>query len=224
MHYVIQRTAVKPALRGAWDDPIWASAPILAVDQFHSRGSGHHPVTRAKLLYDAEGLYVIFDVQDRYVQCVNTQPQSSVCQDSCVEFFVQPRPPGAYFNFEINCGGTPLVHYMEDWQRIPGRGFKKFTPLPAALLDSLRIYHSLPQRIQPERPEPVHWRIEYVIPFKLFEHYLGPLGNPAGQVWRANLYKCADKTSHPHWASWSPITGELNFHQPQYFGTLEFAA
>ncbi|MCD6337129.1 MAG: hypothetical protein J7M01_02720, partial [Candidatus Marinimicrobia bacterium] len=36
-----------------------------------------------------------------------------------------------------------------------------------------------------------------------------------------NLYKCGDKTSHPHWASWSPID-KLNFHQPKHFGEFVF--
>ena len=45
----------------------------------------------------------------------------------------------------------------------------------------------------------------------------------SGQVWRANLYKCGDQTSHPHWASWAPIGEALNFHQPGFFGGLDLA-
>ena len=41
------------------------------------------------------------------------------------------------------------------------------------------------------------------------------------QAWRGNLYKCGDRTSHPHWAAWSPVD-ELNFHLPRCFGTLRF--
>ena len=44
-----------------------------------------------------------------------------------------------------------------------------------------------------------------------------------GVTWRANFYKCADHTSHPHWLSWSVIgSGKFEFHVPEYFGTLEF--
>ncbi len=256
MEYTIFRAVTPPRLTGGWDDSIWATVPALHVDRFHPRGSDHRPMVRAKLLYDAgrgkrrldkagppaggaSGLYIIFDVRDRYVQCLQTQPQSMVCRDSCVEFFVEPRPGAGYFNFEINCGGTPLVHYNTPGgagaargradapvgcpQDLGSEGGKRITPVSADLLGQLRIYHSLPQLVQPERPEAVNWRIEYFIPLALFERYLGPFGDLAGQTWRGNFCKCADRTSHPHWATWAPIGTELDFHQPRYFGTLRFA-
>ena len=40
--------------------------------------------------------------------------------------------------------------------------------------------------------------------------------------WRGNAFKCADETSHPHWASWAPIGEALNFHAPGWFGDLDF--
>ena len=56
----------------------------------------------------------------------------------------------------------------------------------------------------------------------LLEAYVGPIGDLSGQTWRANLYKCADHTSHPNWASWSPIQ-RLSFHLPEFFGELALA-
>ena len=52
------------------------------------------------------------------------------------------------------------------------------------------------------------------------EQYVGRLCNLPGQTWRGNFYKCADRSSHPHWASWSPLGEPLNFHTPQFFGPL----
>ena len=81
----------------------------------------------------------------------------------------------------------------------------------------------MPDRVDPEIAEAVQWRVEYGIPFDLFEAYIGNrLDFRKTATWRGNFYKCGDKTSHPHWASWSPIGEELNFHCPQYFGVLEF--
>jgi hypothetical protein len=37
------------------------------------------------------------------------------------------------------------------------------------------------------------------------------------------LYKCADQTSHPHWAAWSAVN-TLNFHVPDCFGAVQFMA
>jgi hypothetical protein len=46
-----------------------------------------------------------------------------------------------------------------------------------------------------------------------------------GVKWRANLYKCADATSHPHWLTWSKVDyNRPNFHLPDYFGELEFGS
>ena len=55
------------------------------------------------------------------------------------------------------------------------------------------------------------------------EPYIGTIGDVRGQTWRGNFYKCGDHTSHPHWASWSPIGEQLDFHQPEFFGELRFA-
>ena len=50
------------------------------------------------------------------------------------------------------------------------------------------------------------------------------MGYAAGQLPRefyANLYKCGDKTAHPHFLSWAPIQEvEPAFHRPQFFGTF----
>jgi len=61
------------------------------------------------------------------------------------------------------------------------------------------------------------------VPRAFFEHYTGALGEWSGQTWRANFYKCADDSSHPHWMSWNPVGDPLSFHRPERFGVLELA-
>jgi hypothetical protein len=222
VEYLIKRAATTPELRGLWDGPAWKAAGIVDVALFHTRSTDHHPVTRAKALYDDRGLYVLFDVADRYVRCVTTTYNGSVCQDSCVEFFVEPKKDRGYFNFEINCGGTLLLYFIEDATRT-AQGFKKYTPVPWEAAQDVRIYHSMPATVPEEIATPVKWQIEYAIPLALFERFLGSLGRLPGQTWRANFYKCADKTSHPHWASWAPIGEPLSFHKPECFAPIRFA-
>ncbi|HIJ73264.1 MAG TPA: carbohydrate-binding family 9-like protein [Candidatus Hydrogenedentes bacterium] len=219
--YSMHRTERKPALEGDWDGPVWQKADTLSVDNARPESSDHHPTTRAKLLYDADCLYVLFDVADRYVRCTHTRYQDPVCQDSCVEFFVRPKPDKGYFNFEVNCGGTLLLYYIED-PTPTAQGFAKFAQVSPELGRRIPIYHSMPDVVDPEIPAPTAWRIEYAIPLELLEHYVGTLGNLPGQQWRANFYKCADLSSHPHWISWAPFAGELNFHQPEYFSPIRF--
>ena len=220
MRYIVRPARTRPAGKGEWDGSAWGQADVLELAYFRPESSDHRPRTRAKLLYDHEGIYGIFRVEDRYVRCAGTAYMSPVCRDSCVEFFVQPEPGGGYFNFEFNCGGGFLCSYITDPERVPG-GFKSFTPLPEEDGRAMTIYHSIPGTVEPEIPGPVTWTIEFFIPFSLMEKYAGPAIEVSGREWRANFYKCADATSHPHWASWSPIAAR-NFHLPGCFGIIEF--
>ena len=219
--YVIRRARATPELRGDWDGPAWAHANVLQVAHFHDKSAaGHRPRTRAKLLHDDAGIYVFFHVTDRYVKCLQTRHQSHVYRDSCVEFFLQPND-GNYFNIEMNCGGWMLLYCM----RIPPRGaegkFEGHRILTADEVAMIRSHHSLPAAVPQEIIEPIEWCVEYFVPYALLERYVGPLDSPEKRRWRGNFYKCADETSHPHWASWSPIE-RFDFHQPECFAPLTF--
>jgi len=220
MRYEIKKVAAGAALSGGWDQAPWNAADTAAVANFLPRSSDHRPPVAARFVHDGSALLGAFRVQDKYVRCVVDQDQGSVCGDSCVEFFVQPKGDKGYFNFEINCGGTILCYYIP--VRPDGFGdLTKYVALPAADLAMVEIVPSLPRVVEPEIQEDTLWTLKYSVPFALFEKYVGPLGPLPGQVWRGNFYKCADKTSHPHWASWAPIDA-FNFHLPRCFGELRF--
>jgi len=223
MEYVIAKAAQRPNLQGLWDESPWRSTSAVSLTHFLTQSKSRHPRTEAKAVYQDDGLFVFFRVFDKYIRCVQTKYQASVCGDSCVEFFVEPKPGRGYFNFEINGGGTLLLAFQEQIPCQSGAhvSYKRHN-VPWELGQKVRIYHSLPQTVNPEIEQDTEWRIEYFIPFTIFEHYLGPLGPIPGQVWRANFYKCGDKTSHPHWASWAPMGPEFNFHLPQYFAPIRF--
>lgn len=219
MNYTVHKTAAPPALDGAFTTGAWGSAEEGAVGLFHPTSSNHRPDARFRLLHDGRHVYVRFQVADRYVRSVQTACQGSVCADSCAEFFVRPRADRGYFNFEINAGGTLLLYYIRDATRTP-QGFADYEEVSGEWSRQVRIWHSLPAVVEPERPEPVTWHLGYAIPVALLEAYAGPLRPLSGQTWRANFFKCGDQTSHPHWASWAPLTA-LNFHLPECFGELK---
>jgi len=207
-------------LQKQWDSPLWRQVPVLPIAAFRPESSNHRPQTDAKLLCSPVALHGFFRVRDSYVRCVHYLFQQAVYKDSCVEFFVQPKPDGGYFNFEFNCGGAMLASYIVDPTRVE-HGFRDFTRLTPEQGSQVSIYHSLPTLVEPEITDNITWFIEFRIPFTLLEHYAGPLGEIKRQVWRANFYKCGDETSHPHWAAWSPVD-ELNFHLPRCFGKIRF--
>jgi hypothetical protein len=207
-------------MQGEWKGHVWREVLPLSVDCRRPEGSPHHPRTFCKLLYNDTNIYGIFRVEDQYVRAVHTRFQSEVWEDSCVEFFVQPKFGGGYFNFEFNCGGALLASYVTNPTRVNGV-LQEFQPLTPADDRQIRRFSSLVGLVDPEIPEPVVWLLEFSIPFAVLEKYAGPIQAVAGQIWRANFYKCGNETSHPHWLSWAPLR-ERNFHDPASFGSIEF--
>jgi hypothetical protein len=218
--YRVRRAPPAPAPSCDWDGDAWARADTLEVACFRPEGSNHRPRTRARLLWSPGGLSGIFRVEDRWVRCVHAGPGAPVYRDSCVELFLEPRPGAGHLHFEWNAGGSLLAGHVRDPVRVPG-GFRDFDVLGAGETAPVLCRHSLPERVDPEVEEPVVWLLAFFLPFAVLERRLGPLGPIAGQRWRGNFYKCGDDTSHPHWASWSPLD-ERNFHLPRCFGTLWF--
>ena len=218
--YDIFPASIPPELMGCWDGPAWQKVLTMEIAHFRKESGSHRPITIAKLLYSSDRIHGLFMVQDRYIRCIRNQFQDEVYKDSCVEFFVQPKAKQGYFNFEFNCGGTLRAYYIVDPTRTSS-GFKKFTPLSRDDAVRIKIYHSLPEVVDREIVDETIWYIEFTIPFAILEQYVGSLTPVVGQAWRGNLYKCADDSSHPHWAAWAPVD-ELNFHLPHCFGYLNF--
>ncbi|MCK4983585.1 MAG: carbohydrate-binding family 9-like protein [Victivallaceae bacterium] len=220
MSYIIKR-ASNVKLEDSWNGTVWGSANVIDIDIFREQSSDHHPKTQCKLLYNEQGIYGLFQVEDQYVRSVSTKFQDGVCGDSCVEFFVEPANGKGYLNFEFNCGGNMLVFQVIDAAR-GENGFADFYILTEDDVAGMQQFTTMPPLVEPEITEPTTWRRGFFIPLSVFEKTTGlQSAELSGQIWRANLYKCADRTSHPHWASWKPIT-ETNFHLPQCFSEITF--
>ena len=179
----------------------------------------HFPRVQAKVAYDNVAISVMFRVEDQYIRAAATGYQDNVCEDSCVEFFFTPNDDVSrgYFNLEMNCCGVGLFHFKgmreETAVHIDERDFRQIT-----------VAHTMPSEILSEIQTPVTWGLEYKIPFIIMTRYCEVTQPAPGNAWRANFYKCGDKTSHPHWLTWSTVDHPTpQFHLPEYFGVLEFA-
>ena len=210
--YNIKRLKQTMKIDAKWEKPQWKKVKAVEITHYMGKVPQYRPSVQAKMMYDNENIYIIFRVQDRYVRSVTKDIGGQVWTDSAVEFFFSPDTslPLNYFNLEVNCGGTPLLGYrskrpvVEDIQKI-------------------EIAHSLPQIVDPEITEPVTWTLEYRIPLAMLEKYSNVTRPKQGVVWRANFYKIAEKTSNPHYITWSVIENDKpNFHIPKFFGTLKF--
>ena len=67
----------------------------------------YRPLTTFTCAHSGRYIYIDFFVRCNYLRAENYQPQSPVSEDSCVEFFVEPRGDGHYWNFE-SCGTRPF--------------------------------------------------------------------------------------------------------------------
>ena len=216
--YNVSKLTGSMKIDGNWTKAEWKN--ITAIDIKNPMGDKpiFTPSVQAKMMYDDENLYVIFRVNDKYVRCMVTGINGPVYEEPAVEFFFSPNPeyPARYFNLEINCGGTPLMHY-NDFSN------KQRTPLDEGDINKVEIAHSLPQVVDPEITEPVTWTIEYRIPLDMLGKYSKIILPKAGTEWRANFYKIAEKGTNIHFLTWSPVNNPVpNFHLPQFFGTIKF--
>jgi hypothetical protein len=215
--YSIRRLTIPVQVDAQWVKSPWLDIPYLDLGFYIGTMPEHFPLVKAKLAYDLEILFVIFQVEDRYVCARNQSYQEPVHQDSCVEFFPRGEDISeGYFKLEVNCGGTVLFHHQL------GRQVED-VPVSGVGIHQIQIAHTLPQVIEEEITESIIWVVEYCLPFSVLAKY-APLAQPgAGIPWRANFHKCADKPSHPHWLTWARVDLPApDFHSPEFFGRLVF--
>jgi hypothetical protein len=217
--YMVTELSEPVKIDGDWNKEPWKNITSLRLDNFMGHAPEHKPNVQVKVAYDEEAIYVIFRVEDQYVISTMDQYQDPVSRDSAVEFFFAPTNDisKGYFNLEVNCGGTALFKF----QKIARKGQKA---IPESTFDKIELAHSLPRTVYPEIQDKVTWTIEYRIPVDILAQYHDDVEYPVpGVEWKANFYKIADKSSHPHWLTWSPVDyPEPQFHLPEFFGTLKF--
>jgi hypothetical protein len=218
MIYRVNKLTLPVKIDADWAKPQWKNIEPANITNYMGDVPDFQPQAQAKMMYDNNNLYVIFRVKDRFIRCITKDFNGPVWEDSCVEFFFAPdnKYPERYFNLEINCGGTPLMHY----NTIAGKETKVIDPVEIAKIE---IAHTLSQVVDPEIKEELSWSVEYRIPLKLLEKFSDITYPEPGAEWRANFYKIAENNSNPHYITWSEvINNKPNFHIPQYFGLLKF--
>jgi hypothetical protein len=199
----------------------WENSTNLVIDNFLGKISSHKPRTNVLVQYSESGFYLHYEVIDKFVLAKHTKHNSNVFEDSCVEFFVEPYGADGYFNFEFNCIGTKLASFIRNNSLNDEGEFTDYQKLGIEDLNSIKVASSLSAPITNEITDSIKWSLATFIPFKIILENTGMKRLNFDKAWKCNFYKCADKSSQPHWASWNPIT-HLNFHQPTDFGEIIF--
>lgn len=169
----------------------------------------YHPLTAFSVAHSGTHIYIDFFVRCNYLRAVNSENNSPVHQDSCVEFFISPKGQTPYYNFELNCIGT--IHAAKRMDRHTGE------PLSDEQLGRVRRLASCGTKPFEELEGMFSWNLIVAIPLDLIG--VTYEGSPIDM--KANFYKCADLTTTPHFLSWAPISTEQpDFHRPEFFGNI----
>lgn len=184
--------------------------PIAAVNWPDEYPYG--PEAAFRMAWCPEGLLVHYRVSEQSVRARYAEDGGMVWTDSCVECFIRNADTDTYYNIECNCIGTLLA--------ASGDGRHDRVPVATELRSAVLRWASLGSEPFEERKETTAWEVALVIPATLFKAH--PIRLEAGNVLRANFYKCGDELTVPHFLSWNPIeVAQPDFHRPEYFGELE---
>ena len=168
--------------------------------------NGCCPDVRFELGRNEEGFTMHIIVQESDPRREVKQHFGPVCQDSCVEWFVNfmPEVCDRYFNFEVNAAGVMNVSFRKD------RYDSKY--LTQQDVEALKIRTAIYE---------THWEVFYTVPFELIRHYIPGYEFLAGRSIQGNFYKCGDLTERKHYGVWNLIALEKpDFHRPEYFGDI----
>ena len=199
------RTYTMKKVQGA---PNWSAHEILPIDNLLWTDS-IDVTAQAQICYDEENFYLRLEAAEPHIRKEN-QPDdllAEVCEDSCLEFFIQPGNRVDYLNFEIN---PNCAVYLGFGPNLP-ENIRQIVPEVQALLD-----------IQTELTAD-GWVLTYRVPFAFIRRYFPEFNPTEGTAIRANFYKCGDETKKMHFLAWNPIDNDVPaFHIPRDFGCLIF--
>jgi hypothetical protein len=163
--------------------------------------------------HDGSSIYLYYQVDEPQVRAVNTEFNSPVWEDSCVEFFLGFGGDDGYYNFEINAIGTVLGAFGVDRN--------KRYHLSESLLSRIETTPSLERKPIESLEHRTFWSMRLIIPINVF--HFSNIKSFKGVDAHANFYKCGDKLKQPHYLSWKPVlTAKPDFHSPKYFGQIYF--
>ena len=213
--YEVRRAAAPPTIDGRLDEAAWTAAPAVTLQFLWESQTGAKQPTRARLLWDAQALYVGFDADDADITARFEQRDDPTYRDDAVEIFINPNPKqeAVYYGFEMNARGV-LYDYLNYNSRTL---FKRFDATGVTIATALR--GTLNVRTDTDSG----WSLEAMIPWPNFEE-LSRRPPTAGTVWKANFNRWDGVEPNRRMSIWSdPQNNESWPHVPSRFGEIVFA-
>lgn len=214
---VIPKLDASITVDGRLDDAAWRQA--AALDSFAINLDGANPSveTRVYLFYDDSHLYIGWTCDDPDIQATFTKHDSMLWEEEVVEFFVTSESLKRYYELQWNPLGTTFDaiinnHIGPDGNSISIQGDWDWTA--EHMTSAVKVEGTVQQSDDRDRS----WTVEAVVRFSdLVETPPKP-----GDVWRGNFYRFnRGAKQESELIAWNP-THRPSFHEPNYFGFLEF--
>jgi hypothetical protein len=213
MEMSLKRIADHP-VTAQMEQPSWAASEWRDLTRVGTGTAAH--ATRFKAAYSPQGLYCLFDCEDRRLTCSGLPDNGDLFTEDVIELFLWPdeRYP-LYFEYEISPLGAQLPILVSN------RDGSFYGWLPWHHEGARRCQAMTVARGGPRAPGAAvtGWTAEFFIPFALLTGVCPP--PTAGQQWRANLYRIDYDTAPASQWAWETRTG-ANFHDYRSFGTVTF--
>ena len=229
--YLAHRAAEPVVIDGRLDDPAWLAAPWT--DPFVDIEGDARPLpahlTRARMLWDDDYLYVAVQLVDPHVWADITERNAVIFYDNDIEIFVDPDGDNhGYYEFEMNALNTIWELTLEKPYKDGGPAISP-TNLPglrsAAFVDgTLNASHDVDRG----------WSVEVALPLAELAAYNGGRRPESGDRWRINFsrvqwphrvteggdYEKVPEAKENNWV-WSP-QGIIDMHRPERWGYIQF--
>lgn len=170
------------------------------------------PEVSFKIAHNGDSILLQYRVHENEILGVVSEDNGEVWTDSCAEFFIS-FDDGFYYNLETTCVGRALLGY-----RKIGASSEH---APLEIMRSIKRLPSLGDGKRNKEQGDFRWALTLVIPHTAY--WKDDIETFSGLKARGNFYKCGDNLTIPHFVSWNAIdTPAPSFHQPGFFGELEF--
>ncbi len=235
--YTVLKTSSPIIIDGLADEPSWQNTSYT--DAFIDI-EGHKSVpynTRAKMLWDNHYLYIYAQLEEPHIWADITKRDAVIFYNNDFEVFISPNKTASqYFELEVNALNTVWDLYLDKAYRDGGHALNHWNM--EALKSAVYIKGSLNNPNDRDQ----FWSVELALPLAaLTEGCAVPNKLPkVGDQWRVNFSRVewdytvnngqyerkkdkeGDYLPEYNWV-WSN-QNVINMHEPEKWGTIEFAA
>ena len=182
-------------------DKIWEGIEAVSLDFVWEDAFPSPYKTTARMVHSEEGVTVKMTAEEWPLRITTMELNGSICTDSCMEFFFTPNATDKdYINVEINPAGVSLISIGE------GRYNRRRIDISG---EGVRVETLI---------KPLEgWELMLFLPYSFMKKYFSEVSG----LFRANFYKCGDKTVIQHYCTWNEVVApKPDYHRPECFGKI----